>query len=126
MLLSIPLYFISCSKLSNSALVKNSPNVISKPSQIFLIVVIRTSFLVESIKLYTVDGVSPQRLDNSFNAIFRSLQTEFILNTIAFFTSIKSPRINKSINFYDIAYTHLRIFDNYGTICLKRRMSINA
>ena len=37
-------YLISCSKLSNTSALKNSPSVISKPSHSFLIVLMLNSF----------------------------------------------------------------------------------
>ena len=45
------IYFISCSSESKSTVAKNSPNVISNPSQNFLIVTIETSRREESIML---------------------------------------------------------------------------
>ena len=41
-------YLISCSKLSNTSALKNSPSVISKPSQSFLIVFMFNSFRLSS------------------------------------------------------------------------------
>ena len=52
-------YLISCSRLSNSDVLKNSPNVISKPSHNFLSVTSEISLRRLSIILYTVDGVTP-------------------------------------------------------------------
>ena len=49
--LSSYIYFISCSKLSKSSVEKNSPKVISNPSQNFFMVLMDTSLLDSSIIL---------------------------------------------------------------------------
>ena len=53
-------HLISCSNISNSSVEKNSPSVISKPSQNFLIVRIEMSLRLEYIMLYAVDGITPE------------------------------------------------------------------
>ena len=81
-------YFISCSKLSNSSVEKNSPNVISNPSQNFLIVTMEMSRRVSSIILYAVDGVTPDKLANSLIAIWRCSQIARKRSQTASFTLI--------------------------------------
>ena len=65
-------YTISCSKLSNSTVEKNSPRVMSSPSQNFLMVTMETSLRLGSIMLYAVDGVTPERYASSLILILRS------------------------------------------------------
>lgn len=101
-------YTISCSNESNSGVEKKAPNVISSPSHSFLIVIIETSRLRWSNKLYTVDGVIPEILDNSFGLMPFSLQRNYTLSTTASLTVILSPQGNcKKCNAK--AYTRLRI-----------------
>lgn len=68
-------YSISCSKVSNSGVPKNSPNVISKPSHSFLIVMAPGFWLFSFRILYTVEGETPEMFANSFTAMFRSSQS---------------------------------------------------
>lgn len=65
-------YFISCSRESNSGQEKNSPRVMSSPSQNFFTVINEISRRVLSIMLYAVDGVTPERFANSLIVICRS------------------------------------------------------
>ena len=53
-------HLISCSNASNSGVEKNSPKVISSPSQSFLMVRMEMSRLRSSNMLYTVEGVTPE------------------------------------------------------------------
>ena len=67
-------YRISCSKSSNSGVLKNSPKVISRPSQSFFTRLTETSRRLGSSILYTLDGVMPARLASSLGLMLRSLQ----------------------------------------------------
>ena len=102
-------YFNSCSNASNSGAEKNSANVMSSPSQSFLIVTMDTSRRRTSSRLYTVDGVMPEIFANSFTLIFRSAQIAETLSATASFTAIRSPH-GDCKKIYATAYTHLRIF----------------
>ena len=114
-LFSIHGYLISCSRLSNSAVEKKSPSVMSSPSHNFLIVMIDKSLRLLSIILYTVDGVTPDRVASSFALMPLALQTSRKRLTTASFTVIESP--HRVFRFCDaFAYTHLRIFEKYVTI----------
>lgn len=66
-------YSISCSNESKEGVEKNSPSVISRPSQNFLIVTIEISLRFLSIILYAVEGVTPERVASSFVLIPLSL-----------------------------------------------------
>ena len=57
-------YLISCSKLSKLSQLKNSDNLILRPSHIFLIVEILGSKLEPFIILFRLDCVIPQIIDN--------------------------------------------------------------
>jgi len=61
---------ISCSNSSNTGALKNSPGLMSSPSHSFLIRLIVTSLRRPSSMLYTVVGVTPDRLANSLGLIF--------------------------------------------------------
>ena len=67
-------YRISCSKPSNSGVLKNSPKVISRPSQSFFTRLTETSRRLGSSILYTLDGGMPARLASSLGLMLRSLQ----------------------------------------------------
>lgn len=92
-------YLISCSSVLKISSSKNSVIVISKPSHNFLSVITDKSFLLESIILYTVEGVTPARVASSLYVIFISLQIFFIRKTIASFMS-KLPLTNHFLSLY--------------------------
>ena len=100
-------YCISCSNDSNSDDKKKVPKEMSKPSHSFFIVIIDTSLRFESTRLYTVDGVTPDKFAISFNVIFFSLHKLRKRATTASLTLIKSPQ-KHFIGEYARAYTHLR------------------
>ena len=65
-------YLISCSSVSNSGVEKNSPRVISRPSQSFLIVT-TPGFLLSSLRmLLMVACGTADKLANPFGVIFRA------------------------------------------------------
>lgn len=100
-------YMISCSNESNRGVEKNSPNVMSIPSHSFLMVMMDTSRRRLSRRLYTVEGVTPDRLASSLGLILFSRQRERNLSATASFTVILSPQKDCKKN-YANAYTHLR------------------
>ena len=66
------IYCISCSNPSNTGALKNSPNVISRPSQSFFTRLTETSLRRGSSILYTLEGVTPLRLASSLVFMLRS------------------------------------------------------
>ena len=104
---SLLAHTISCSNESNSTVEKNSPKLISNPSQNFLIVTIEISLRLGSIMLYAVEGVTPERYANSLIFISLSLHNSAKRSATMSFTVIPSPRKHGKI-FYASAYTHLR------------------
>ena len=84
----LDVYCISCSNSSNFCVLKNSPSVISRPSQSFFTRLTDTSLRRESSILYTLDGVIPARFANSLGVIFRSAQISRKRCTTASFTLI--------------------------------------
>lgn len=68
-------YFISCSSESNSGVEKNSPNVISNPSQIFLIVTVPGFLLSPFRMLLIVACGTAEMLLIPFGVSPRSLQS---------------------------------------------------
>jgi hypothetical protein len=85
-------YFISCSNSSNSGVEKNSPSVISKPSQSFFSVT-APGFLLSPFKiLFTVACGTAEILLMALGVIPRSLQSCGILFAIASLVSIGNLR----------------------------------
>lgn len=72
-------YLISCSRLRNKSESKKSKIVISSPSQSFLIVATVVLLLRPLTILFTVDCVTPLRLDRALMEIFRSWHKPKIL-----------------------------------------------
>lgn len=66
-------YCISCSSVSNISVLKNSPKVISRPSQSFFTRLTDTSLRWGSSMLYTLEGVTPARFASSLVRMPRSL-----------------------------------------------------
>ena len=66
-------YCISCSSVSNISVLKNSPKVISRPSQRFFTRLTDTSLRWGSSILYTLEGVTPARFASSLVRMPRSL-----------------------------------------------------
>ena len=66
-------YCISCSSVSNISVLKNSPKVISRPSQSFFTRLTDTSLRWGSSILYTLEGVTPARFASSLVRMPRSL-----------------------------------------------------
>ena len=88
---------------------KNSANVISNPSHNFLMVMMDTSRRRSSSKLYTVDGVTPERFANSLGLIFLSRHKSRTLSATTSLTFKMSPHWDCKKK-YANACTHLRIF----------------
>ena len=84
-------HFISCSSSSNSGAEKNSPSVISRPSQSFLTVETEISRLLGSSRLYTVDGVTPEMFASEFGVMPRSPHSPLMRCATASLTHILSP-----------------------------------
>ena len=84
-------YLISCSKLSNIGVEKNSPKVISSPSHNFLIVTAPGLLLSPFKILFIVDWDTAEILLNPLGVIPRSLQSSLILMAIASLVSIVVP-----------------------------------
>ena len=99
-------YFSSCSSWLNFSVVKNSPRVISKPSQSFLMVLIDTSFLDESSMLYTVDAVTPEIFANSLMVIFLSAQTYKPINNQIF--NIQNYHLKNIVSIHTMPILPLR------------------
>lgn len=78
-----PFYCNSCSNCSKMGALKNSVMVMFSPSQSFLTVITDKSLRVSSIMLYTVDGVTPDRVANSLYLMFCSLHSCWNRWTIA-------------------------------------------
>lgn len=76
-------YLMLCSKLSNSAVPKNCPNVIPKPSQSILIVSTFGFLLLPYRIFFTEDGGNPERFASLFMLMFRSSHNCKILLRIA-------------------------------------------
>ena len=81
-------YFISCSSRENMSEVKNSFRLMSRPSDSFFRVIMDMSFLFSLNRLYTVDGVTPERVANSLGAMPFSSHSSSILFTMAGFMVI--------------------------------------
>ena len=104
-------YFISCSNSSNSGVEKNSPSVISKPSQSFFSVT-APGFLLSPFKiLFTVACGTAEILLMALGVIPRSLHSCLILFAIASLVSIGTLRMiyhyyDKLSRYYALVILH--------------------
>lgn len=116
-------YLISCSKASNSGVLKNSPKVISKPSHSFLIVMVPGFWLFSFRILYTVDGEMPDMLANSFTAICRSSHSCSIRLAITSFvrTAHSSFAICRKISLSKFAINRMGYIAFFCRVCYNIR-----
>ena len=111
-------YCISCSSVSNISVLKNSPKVISRPSQSFFTRLTDTSLRWGSSILYTLEGVTPARFASSLVAqIAEPLGHGFL-------DGHKNHLKKEHRKKYAFACTHLRIFGKKGIMGKKIRTCV--
>ena len=108
-----PVHRISCSSLSNSFVLKNSPSVISKPSQSFLIVTIPGFLLSPLMIFFSVDGGTADNLANALIAKLRSEHSFKILLATTFSVLIIAPP-SPYMACFSLAIKHYMIPTIYG------------